>query len=995
MIRRLPIPLPIPLIIVLLLVCALGAAAARPAATAAPSPAPALAPASDAVHVQRLAGGTLQLTLDPGLGTSWREADVRRVAVRSAGGQVQVPLDRLGARARAGSGAGPGVGAFEVAASAESCSLVLANFGPAPDARRTGPEAALVTRTAKIVSCPEAASPGARRARLRSGGVLAAQTGGPLELQPLLNPATVRPGKDLAVRALVRGTPVVAQRISATLLGQGGSASLSLDAWTGPEGIAVFTLPRSGRWLIRFRPLGGAAFDGSAEATLSFTVEPDAFWGRPDRDRPDRSRRGAGLAERDGESASETAPVGAAAWHPLGPAPIDEVEWSGRIADLAVSPSAPDRYVAAAASGGVWRTESGGTSWQEVGDGLPTLVTGAVAIDPHDDQVIYVGSGEAHSAYHSLYGLGVYKSTDGGISWQVLGTDVFEGRTIARLAVSPLDSQVVWAAVGRAGGGYDKLEGAKLHPDRLGPVGLFRSDDGGVTWAPASTTLPPIPANDIDFDPVDPSRMYVTFSDVFGDLGNGIYLSTDAGQTFHRIFFTHNFGRCELAIAPSDPNRLYLLATTSIFKLYDWGGYHPAGGYTVGVWRSDDGGFNWTYHYPGSFTGGQGDYDLAVAVDPHDPDTVFLGGVAMLRSRDGGISWSDVTPPHADVHQVRFDAADRLLAATDGGVYRSADLGDSWQVHNRHLGSIQFYPGISADPVRRGRLLGGAQDNGTLMSDDSGRDWRWIHGGDGGYTAIHPEDPEVVFVEYQGVGNLFRSDDGGISFELLDLGLDPYYDATAFQAPFALDPSDPDRILYGSRRVSESTDRGETWTTLSADLTGTDVNVDASAIRSLVIAPSNDQTVYATTNNQRLLVSVDGGVTWDLRREDVYGWPRIARQIAVDPLDDATAYVAIGRFGGDKVLATHDRGATWTSLGAGLPDLPVNCVAVDRSGGDRRIFAGTDRGVFWSADDGVTWSLFGQNLPAAPVVDLMVDTAHHRLVAATLGRGMWETPLVD
>ena len=982
--RRLSIPLTLALILVGAPVAA-SAAPGRPArqqVRSAPAPAPA-AP-FDAVHVERLTGGTLHLTLDPRLGTSLREAGVRRVAVRSAGTQVRASVPQ---------------GALDVvdlAAPADRCSLVLADFGPGDSA---APQP--VARSAKIVTCPDASAPGARTARLRAGGVLTARAGDPLEIQPLLNPATVRPGKDLAVRVFLGGEPVTAQRISAVWQGGGprpglgGGAAVrpldtrTLDAWTDPQGIAVFTLPWSGRWSIRFVPAAGGTRWESAEATLSFTVEPNAFWSGWSRAPvPDLPDDGAEVAQRATEA-------GPAAWQALGPAPIEEVDWSGRIADLAVSPSAPDRYVAAAASGGVWRTESGGTSWQEVGDGLPTLVTGSVAIDPHDDQVIYVGSGEAHSAYHSLYGLGIYKSTDGGISWQVLGTDVFEGRTIARIAVSPLDSQVVWAAVGRAGGSYGKLEGAKLHPDRLGPVGLFRSDDGGVTWAPASTTLPSIPANDIDLDPVDPSRMYVAFSDVFGDPGNGLYLSSDAGQTFRRIFPTSSFGRIEVAVAPSDPNRVYILATTLVFKLFDWGGYFPVGGFTVGVWRSDDGGFNWTYHYPGSFTGAQGDYDLAVAVDPQDPDTVFLGGVAMLRSPDGGNSWLDVTPPHADVHQIRFDAAGRLLAATDGGVYRSADRGDSWQAENRHLGSIQFYPGVSADPVRRGRLLGGTQDNGTLMSDDSGRDWSWIHGGDGGYTAIHPDDPDVVFVEYQGVGNLFRSDDGGLSFELLDLGLDPIFDATAFQAAFVLDPSDPDRILYGSRRVSESTDRGETWATLSADLPGTDVNVDASAIRSLAIAPSNGQTVYATTNNHRLLVSVDGGATWDLRRDDAYGWPRIARQIAVDPLDDATAYVAIGRFGGGKVLATHDRGATWNSLGAGLPDLPVNCVAVGRSGGVRRIFAGTDQGVYSSADEGASWSLYGQKLPSAPIVDLVVDTAHHRLVAATLGRGMWETPLAE
>ncbi|MGD2115327.1 MAG: hypothetical protein PVG07_09755, partial [Acidobacteriota bacterium] len=600
-----------------------------------------------------------------------------------------------------------------------------------------------------------------------------------------------------------------------------------------------------------------------------------------------------------------------------------------------------------------------------------------------------------HNAYHSLYGLGIYKSTDAGHTWQVLGEQTFEGRSVTRIAVSPADSQTVWAAATRAGGSYGDYQGARLHPDRLGPVGLYRSDDGGATWGPASSTLPATPANDIDFDPVDPSRMYATFSDVFQDPNNGIYRSTDGGQTFQRIFFTHNFGRTEFAVAPSDPNRFYALVSSSLFRIFEWGGYTPFGGSTVGLWSSQDGGATWTYHDPGNIQFGQGDYNAAVAVHPDDPDTVFAAGVSMVRSTDGGFTWIDVTPPHQDVHQITFDAAGRLLVATDGGVYRSDDLGDTWEARNHRLGSIQFYPGISLDPDRPGRLLGGTQDNGTLMTETSGENWLWIHGGDGGFTAVHPDDPDVLFVEYQGAGNLFRSDDGGISFELLDLGVDPFLDVTAFQAPFQIDPNDPDRMLYATGRIFESTDRGATWTPISADLTEVDPNVDLSAVRSVTIAPSNSQTVYATTNNQRLLVSLDGGATWDLRRDDVYGWPRILRQIAIDPLDDATAYVAVGRFGGEKVLATHDRGQTWQSIGAGLPDLPVNCVAVHRDGGVRTVLAGTDRGVWASDDGGVTWEPVGKSLPAAPVMDLVVDADRQRLVAATLGRGLWEIPLVE
>lgn len=916
------------------------------------------------VRAERTGGAspTLDLALDERLATSWRQIRVERLAVRTAGRQVRITRR-------------PESRTLTLTTPAGRCALVLADVSTATDDGRGG------LRATKIVTCPDAGDPGARTARIRAGGVLSAKTGARIELQPLLNPATVRPGKDLAVRAYLDGAVGAGRRITATRTGVDGPER-TLDAWTDAHGITSFTLPRSGRWTIRFRPHDGR---DAPEAALVFDVEPAAFWSRPARlsDEPP-------LARREGETDARPEDP---AWRPLGPAPIDEVEWSGRIADLAVSPTHPDRYVAAAASGGVWTTESGGTSWQARSDSLPTLALGSIAVDPHDESVLYAGSGEGHGAYHSLYGLGVYKSTDGGHSWRVLGRQTFEGRAVSRLAVSPTDPRTVWAAVSRAGGSFGDYEGAKLHPRRLGPVGLYRSNDAGATWNPASSTLPATPANDIDFDPLDPNRLWVTFSDPYQSSGNGIYRSTDGGATFQRIFFTQTFGRTELAVSPSDPNRLYALLSASLFRLFEWGGYHPFGGYTVGVWSSDDGGANWTYHFPGNIQRFQGDYNAAVAVHPDDPDTVFAAGVSMVRSTDGGATWVDVTPPHQDVHRIAFDAAGRLLVATDGGVYRSDDLGDTWEARNRHLGSIQLYPGVSVDPRHRGRLLGGTQDNGTLLSAHSSEDWVWIHGGDGGYTAFHPDDLDVVFAELQGEGNLFRSDDGGLSFERLEIPTDFDLDVTAFQAPFQLDPSEPDRMLYATRRIFESTDRGETWTPISGDLTDTDITVDLSAIRSLAIAPSNGRTVYATTNNQHLLVSEDGGATWNLRREDVYGWPRILRQIAVDPLDDATAYVAVARFGGAKVLATHDRGATWQPIGADLPDLPVNCVAVHREAGVRTVFAGTDRGVWSSDDEGATWRLVGQDLPAAPVMDLVVDTDHRRLVAATLGRGLWEIPM--
>ncbi|HEX6198768.1 MAG TPA: DUF4198 domain-containing protein [Thermoanaerobaculia bacterium] len=936
-------------------------------------------------------GGTgepsvVRLELDARLGDSWREVNVGRVVVRSGSGQRRVPAGSL-----------PVGRVLELAAPAGECSLVLADLGPASE--RGLPDSwSRVTRAAKIVSCPAAGSPGAFAARVAAAGLLTAKTGSRIEIRPLVNPATVRPGSDLPVRLYVEGDAVTGARVTA--VGPGG---LRRDAFSDGAGIAVLRIPAAGLWTLelhrRSAPLvvtagsGGPA--GPAMATFTFEVPPEAFW------RQALSRR-AGASVANAEVLAAANGFDSPLWRPLGPAPIEGVEYAGRIAAFAPDPFDPGSYVAGGASGGIWLTESGGTAWRPAGDDLPTQAIGALALDPHDPDVIYAGSGEGHNAYHSYYGLGLFRSEDGGRTWETLGEETFSGRAISKIVVAPDDPDELWVTLTPAGGSPGNYEGAKRHPDRAGPVGLFRSNDRGATWIHVAAGLPPLPANDVEIDPSDPETIVVSLGDPYGSFQNGMYVTIDGGVTFHPtlVSFSNQFGlgRSELAFAPSDPTRLYALSARQRFGWlgFNWGGFVPIGGGTYGLFRSDVGGTGWNHvFFLGNFQGSQGNYDAAVAVHPEDPDVVFLGGVQMLRSEDGGLTWTDVTPPHVDVHEIAFDAAGRLVAATDGGVYRSEDLGDSWVSLNRNLDTVQLYAGLSVDSRTSGTLLAGTQDNGSILSNGAGTSWRMVHGGDGGYTAIHPDDPDVLFVEFQFPGNLFRSDDGGLSFQLIGAGIDTF-DLTAFQAPFRLDPADPDRMLYATQRIYESLDRGSTWTAISGDLTAGDPSNDLYAVRSLAIAPSDGDTVYATTNNQRLLASADGGATWSLGRTDAYGWARVQSQVAVDPLDATRAWVAIGGFGGESVLATSDRGISWSDVGAGLPDLPVNAVAVYRtSAGGRVIVAGTDRGVWASADDGASWSEYGRGLPAAPVSDLVADPARNRLVAGTFGRGAWAAPLVD
>ncbi len=921
-------------------------AALASASLAAQGPRPALASA--------LEDGLLAVELAPELGESWAEARVGRLVLRSAAEQRSL-RELLPAEGRR----------FEAPAG-DGCGVVLATFGP---------DAQGVTRTSRLVVCPDGLSGDASlRARLDVGGHAGAKAGGPIEIRPLTNPALLRPGRDLVVRLYLQDRPSAGVLVAAE--GEDGGR---VEGRSDGSGIASLTLPAPGAWTLRYRDTrDGTAF----VAELAFEVLSQEDWAKLP------------MPPWATGSVTQRSPVKATGWRELGPAPIASVRYTGRAAAIAPSPRRGPRYFAGSASGGVWLSTNAGRTWQERNAGLPTLAIGALAVDPVDDNVLYAGSGEANNAYHSLYGLGLYRSTNGGKSWQVLAADTFAGRAFSRLVVSPFDRRVIWAAVGRAGGTYEGVEGAREHPESDGATGIFRSRDSGRTWQHlrAGAGLGAFTASDVDLDPRDERRVYASLADPFGRTRNGVYRSRDGGTSFEPILLSGprepTFGRISLAVAPSSSDRLYALVARPASRATP-GGFAPGGSRSYAVYRSEDGGDSWT-RFASPLTGSQyGHYYSTIVVHPEDPDTFFVGGLEVMRSRDGGATFSEVTPPHVDIHDMAFDRAGRLLVADDGGVDRSDDLGNSWKVlHNGGMGAVQFYPGLSIDPSRPWIVLAGTQDNGTTLRTSSG-EWFWVTGGDGGHTAIHPQQPNVYFAESQGSGQLYRSDDFGLSWVHSATGIDPS-DRHCFLPPVVFDPEDPTRLLYATHRVYESTDTGRSWRAVSDDLTGG----DPAAIQSLVIAPASSNVVYAATNDGRVLVSSNGGSVWDVVLEGVGGWPRVLRQLAVDPKRPSQVYVADMRFGGQGVLASLDRGRTWRSLGAGLPDVPVNTVAVHRRGTKRYLFAGTDQGVYLSRDFGKTWAEYGK-IPRAPVMDLVVDAANGRLVASTLGRGAWEIDLPE
>ena len=677
---------------------------------------------------------------------------------------------------------------------------------------------------------------------------------------------------------------------------------------------------------------------------------------------------------------------GAQQWIELGPAPtIDTDAYAGRIAALACSPTNSNVYYAAGADGGVWKTVDGGANWTPLTDFLPGTAIGALALDPVNENVIYAGSGEANFANHSRFGLGLYKSVDGGATWTQYAEDTFAGRCFAKFAISPQNPQTIYAAITRAGG-FPELAAAKGHPGATGPVGVFRSYDGGLHWEHLTNGLPALSATDITINPAEPAVLYAGIGHIFGHADNGIYKTTDGGDSWTRLaggLPTTTIGRISVATAPSNPSRVYALLSRRSYV-------SGSGALVLGAYRSDDAGQTWVnLSIDTSLQSSYGWFLSVVSVAPSDPDLVIMGGVNLVRSRTAGNGWANITPPHVDMHALAWDAAGRLLCGNDGGVHRTENEGNTWTALNDGLSVIQFYAGLSTHPFDEEILLGGTQDNGSNLRASTGVVWQHVFGGDGGWTQIDPENPLRMFIEYQGSGNLYRSLNGGASFGLSSSGIDTN-DRNCFLPPYLIDPSNPARMLYGTHRVYESVNGGTSWQAISADLSD-----GSGAIRSLAMAPSDPDVVYAATNDGNVLVSFNGGRDFELIADDVPGWPRVTRQIFIDPTDPLTMYLAVGHFGVSQIRRTRDGGQSWEELDAALFDQPVNTIAVDVRGTRPALYAGTETGVFHSVDDGISWHRFGAGLPHVPVIDLCLELERGRLIAATQGRGAWSIPVFE
>ena len=650
-------------------------------------------------------------------------------------------------------------------------------------------------------------------------------------------------------------------------------------------------------------------------------------------------------------------------WRALGPDRVTSgaTVTAGRVSAVAIDPDDSDIIYAGGAQGGVWKSTNGGTSWSPLTDQECSLAMGHIAIDPEDPDIIYAGTGEQHFSGDSYYGCGVLRSLDGGDTWEQQGAEVFvdsrrnQGSGGARIARVVID---------RATAGSEDTTIVLV----ASTYGLYRSTDSGEDWDRVLSGL----ATDVLPHPTADSVFYAAI------YGNGVYKSTDTGETWDEASEGMSFSnarRINLAIAPSDPDILY-----ASFQTVD------AARSGLRMYRTEDGGEEWDeLNASGASCYYQCWYDMTIAVDPDDPDRVYFGSLRMHRSTDGGVSFSvHHNGIYVDEHYLVFDTEsdpEALYLANDGGVYRTTNGGASWTSLATNLAVAQYYRGIALHPSDPGVTLGGTQDQGTQRSSAGTRVWRKVMGGDGGYTAFDVENPATWYGETQWISSSGYSGprkNGSLAVNGIDRS-----EPGLFIPPLVMDPIDSRRLYFGVRSLYRTYNSAGRWDRIYRAPEG-------KVVSAIGLTPSDENTVYAALRYGDIVVTRDGGVSWQPSGSGLPG--RFIGDVAVHPDDPDEAYAVAGGFLTGHVFHTTDGGRTWLDRTGNLPDHPVNAIVYDPAD-LQGVYIGTDLGVFHSAGGGDDWSRLDDALPTVAIYDLATWPGTSRLVAASHGRGMFEIPV--
>jgi photosystem II stability/assembly factor-like uncharacterized protein len=665
---------------------------------------------------------------------------------------------------------------------------------------------------------------------------------------------------------------------------------------------------------------------------------------------------------------------GTAQWELAGPTNV-----GGRMTCIVSHPLQAERIWAGAAGGGVWHSVDSGQTWQSQWHDEDVLNVGSLAIDPSNPDVIYCGTGEANLSADSYAGVGLYRTLDAGKTWHLHASSEKTGvpTRIGVIAIDPFDARHI-----RIGGvGFAEMGGG---PNDLG--GMFFSQDGGVTWKRETFVLHTnYWCHSIVFDPKTKGTMYATFT--ARGARSGIYRSIDGGLTWaqltSKLFPSSSIGRTSLAISLSNPKVLYAFATDETSLSSDM---------LLGVFRTANGGKSWTNVAGTHFKDeGQISYGNTIAVHPKNPNHVICGGVDLHLSTDGGAHWKQVTKwdagrgidafyAHADHHGLLMPSAKpgRIYDPNDGGLDISEDGGLTWVNRSNGLAATMYYDlDVSQSD---GRVFGGgAQDNGTVMTT-AGRvdDHREILGGDGGWMVIDPKDAGHIYASAQHFF-IVRFRAGGN--KNVTPPASENEQNSVWMCYITMDPNDPKTVFTASSRVWRTKDDGNTWVPVSATL-------DGSIISAIEIASANSKQIYVGTENGGFFRSVDGGNTWSANLAGTLPGHSITR-LSASPVDANLVFAAIANFGHPHIFRSKDGGLTWTDVDKGqLPDVAHHSIAIPRLS-PKTIYVCNDVGVFASIDSGDTWMNLTRNLPHTMVVDLVYHEKDGTLNAATYGRSLW------
>ncbi|MEL6371118.1 MAG: glycosyl hydrolase [Pseudomonadota bacterium] len=708
----------------------------------------------------------------------------------------------------------------------------------------------------------------------------------------------------------------------------------------------------------------------------------------------------------------ETGPLSSETFKGLELRSIGPALMAGRIADIIIVPDDPATWYVAVGSGGVWKTTNAGTSWTPVFDDQTSYSIGALGFDPSNPNTIWVGTGENVGGRHVGYGDGVYRSRDGGATWENLGLQASEH--ISKIIVHPEDPNTVFVA---AQGPLWSAGGER---------GLFKTTDGGATWENILSAGEWTGVTDLAMDPRDPNRLYAATwqhhrtvaAYVGGGPESGIHVSEDGGETWSELtqgLPEGNVGKIGLAISPQRPDVVY--AAIELDRR------------TGGVWRSETRGASWE-KLSDAVGGGTGPhYYTELYASPHKFDRLYLVSNTSQVSDDGGKTWRNINNEykHVDDHAIAFrpDDPDYILVGSDGGLYESYDGEKSWRFIN-NLPITQFYKVAVDDTEPFYLIYGGTQDNnsqgGPSRTDNMhgirNSDWFITLFGDGHQSAIEPGNPDIMYAEWQ-EGNLVRHDrtTGEIVHIQPQASPGEPVERYNWDAPILVSAHNPQRLYFASYRLWRSDNRGDSWTAVSEDLTrnedrmllpvmGRQWSWDAgwdflamsqyNTITSIGESPLDENQLYVGTDDGIIQSTSDGGNTWSrVEAGSLPGVPETAfvNDIRADLYDANTVYVVLDNHKyGDYtpyLLKSTDRGQTWTSIVGDLPERHLVWRVVQDHVNPDLLFAATEYGLFFTVNGGGKWTKLDGGVPTISFRDVTIQRRENDLVGATFGRGFY------